>query len=125
MQVAALCLLLLLCACDFNCPHYGNEPPPPSPPGVPYVPPPVGTAYTFTQVSATILVPMCVSCHGKAGGVTLDSYANVMKVVKAGDPDESYLCYEVRNALMPPSGPALSKDQVDLVCGWIAQGAKP
>lgn len=118
---AALVLfLILIVGCTFSC--YPPQPPPPTKP----TDPPVNEAVSFTQVSSTILVPICGGCHGNAGGYNFQSYQGVMQAVVAKDPDNSKLCYVVRSALMPKApSPPLNADQVNLICNWIAQGAKP
>lgn len=113
-----LCMLffLLLNGCNFQCVK----------PGGPLDPPPInpGEQITFARVSTTVLVPVCAKCHGGAGGYDFDTYPNVMKAVRPEDPENSLLCYVVKNGIMPPSGP-LTQNQIDLICGWILQGAKP
>lgn len=110
---AALLALLLISSCNFQCVKPGTDPP---------INP--NETITFARVSTTVLVPVCARCHGGAGGYDFDTYDHVMRAVKAGDPENSLLCYVTKNGLMPPSGP-LTQNQIDLICTWILQGAKP
>lgn len=112
----AMIFLLAVAGCNFQCVKPGGPLDPPINPTDPI---------TFAQVSSTILVPVCAKCHGGAGGYDFDTYDNVMKAVKPSDPANSVLCYVVKNGLMPPSGLPLTQNQVNLLCGWILQGAKP
>jgi serine/threonine-protein kinase len=77
----------------------------------------------------------CTGCHGGSGGLTLDSYAAVMKggkdgaVVKPGDPNGSLIVQKVKGtqtigARMPFGGPPLSNNDVQKIVDWISQGAK-
>lgn len=126
LWIAAFFGIILAQGCSFQC--YPPQPiggtSGPKPPVTPTDPKPVEQVITYTQVASTILVPICGGCHGTAGGYSFQSYDGTMKAVEAGDPDNSQLCYQVRNGLMPQGKPPLSADQVNLVCNWILQGAK-
>jgi uncharacterized membrane protein len=113
----------MLFGCDFNCYHQPNPSPNPGDP-IPVDPIDPEEPVKFEQVSA-ILKSRCVSCHGGAGGYSFSTYEGVMDAVNPGNPDESQLCYQIRNGLMPPSGPQVPENEVDLICIWIEQGAKP
>ncbi|MDA0729086.1 MAG: hypothetical protein O3B70_06570 [Bacteroidetes bacterium] len=93
----------------------------------------------FEQDVLPLLQSSCgyAGCHDVAtaeDGVILVSYESVMgskggDLVSAGNPQNSEL-YEVLvednpNKLMPPpdEGGPLSQDQIDLIYGWIEQGA--
>lgn len=122
MKAAHAVFLLMLASCNFNCYKLPED----NKPVDPNKPPPTDTNVQYAEV-ATFLTATCVKCHSAgspSGGQSFDSYEGVMKAVKAGDAAESVLCYVVRNGLMPPRGPAPTGDQVDMVCGWIQQGAK-
>ena len=94
-------------------------------------------ARQFHERVLPILRDRCFRCHtDKAkGGLRLNSLAAILKggdsatpAVKPGDPDSSELITRVAHpdadARMPPSGPALSKNQIAILREWIAQGAK-
>lgn len=85
------------------------------------------TVAKFSQVYADILQPRCVSCHGAggSGGVSLNSYAGVAKVVKAGNAAQSALYISVSGAApsMPLGGNPLSTAAVQELASWINSGA--
>lgn len=130
LAALALCVavalgILLAQGCTFQC-NPADHPTTPTTPGGGPGGGPTGNPVekiSYAEVSSTILVPICGRCHGNSGGYNFQSYPETMKAVKAGDPDNSLLCFEVKNALMPPSGPRLTDAQVNLICNWIAQGA--
>ncbi|MEX2579303.1 MAG: DUF1553 domain-containing protein [Verrucomicrobiales bacterium] len=83
-----------------------------------------------------LLESECYRCHGEKskGDLKLDSREAALAAgesglpaVVPGDPDESELLYRVATddttEVMPPKGDSLSKDQVELVRRWIADGA--
>lgn len=84
-----------------------------------------------------ILEAKCYDCHqgGKAKGeLWLDSLAGVLKggeeegpAVVPGKPEESSLLHRVttedEDLVMPPKGERLSKEEVEKLQKWIAQGA--
>lgn len=115
-----LLAVLLLQGCNFYIP--GEITIRPETPGE--NPPPVEGSLSFEKDVQPILAASCTRCHGASGGVNLETYEETLKSVKVGDPDESVLCYVLEHQLMPPRGPFLSNDKVELVCGWIADGAK-
>jgi hypothetical protein len=85
------------------------------------------TVAKFSQVYADILQPKCVACHGAggAGGVSLNSYAGVAKVVKAGNAAQSALYISVSGAApsMPLGGNPLSSADLQELASWINSGA--
>jgi len=98
-------------------------------------PSPVTTTCSPDTVYFTnTILPMIVSNCAKAGchdaissveGLNLTSYANIMRLVRAGSPGSSRL-YTVMSSsreVMPPSG-KLSQAELDLLSKWITQGAK-
>jgi Ca2+-binding RTX toxin-like protein len=102
--------------------------------------PPIGYA---AQIQP-IFTANCTSCHGSVNppeGLHLtsqSSYSNLVNVasaevpslkrVKPGDPDNSYLVQKLEGtaavgARMPRGLPPLSADNINLIRGWIEQGA--
>jgi hypothetical protein len=94
---------------------------------------------TFAMVAQTASAN-CMPCHNaekKAGGLSLASYADVVKggesgpVVKAGDPDGSLLIKVLKGPVIDPEVPRmplkrdpLSADQIQKIADWIKAGAK-
>ncbi len=79
-----------------------------------------------------ILDRECVACHGGQGGLSLETYDNLMAgtprgaVVVPGDPQTSELARRIRGEgqlRMPPSGPPLSPAEISVIATWIAEGA--
>ncbi|MBX7134487.1 MAG: outer-membrane lipoprotein carrier protein LolA [Fimbriimonadaceae bacterium] len=73
-----------------------------------------------------ILDQNCISCHsgGRAKkGIDLSTYAGVSRVVKAGNPNGSFLIRVVKAGSMPPTGP-LPADSVDKLNQWVQDGAQ-
>jgi mono/diheme cytochrome c family protein len=58
------------------------------------------------------------------------AYGDVSAWVQAGDPDHSKIIDRVERTTtdgsgeMPPGGPRLSSDEINLIRIWIAQGAQ-
>jgi mono/diheme cytochrome c family protein len=95
-----------------------TPPPPPTPMPTPTPSPsPSPTAPTFTQVSTTILQPLCVGCHTFAS-----SYAGISAYVKAGDPSTSLFYTETSSGAMPKGGPVLTAAQLQMISDWITAG---
>jgi hypothetical protein len=70
----------------------------------------------------------CISCHGNSGGLSLESYANLMTggnsgtVIISGDHSNSLLWERINNGQMPPNG-QLPSSNIDLIAAWIDEGA--
>ena len=83
----------------------------------------------FKADVAPLLNGACSACHAgvkKKAGLDVTNYDSIMKFVKAGDPDKSKLHNSLLgkgSKLMPPKNP-LSDDQIAVINGWIAAGAK-
>lgn len=98
--------------------------------GTPTVTAPSGPAITptYSSIKSQVLVVSCNGCHSGTnakGGVSLDSYANVMKVVTAGNSATSTLYKSIIGdgaTLMPPGG-GLSAKQKTAIKDWIDSGA--
>src|SRR5882724_11769049 len=92
----------------------------------------------FAKQIQPILQQNCVKCHGQEkqkAKLRLDSKEAGMKggkdgvVIVAGDADKSELYRRItlpqgHDDVMPNEGDPLSKEQTDLVRGWINQGAE-
>ena len=97
---------------------------------------------TFAQVQTTIFDVSCASsgCHGNSAWPNLSAgqaYDNIVRVessrgialVEPGDPDNSYLYRklladaDIDGARMPPGGPYLTPDALEVVRAWIEKGA--
>ncbi|MHB9095746.1 MAG: hypothetical protein ACYC21_13855 [Eubacteriales bacterium] len=81
-------------------------------------------ALTYTSNIQPMLSKKCVSCHnpkGKVASIPLDSYANVIKQVKPGNPTDSRLVQAVDGGSM--SG-RLTNDEIKPLKEWVKQGVK-
>ena len=90
-------------------------------------------SYLFAQIDyeteiQTIFNNNCISCHGNSGGLSLESYANLMTggnsgtVIISGDHSNSLLWERINNGQMPPNG-QLPSSNIDLIAAWIDEGA--
>ena len=76
----------------------------------------------------TIFNNNCISCHGNSGGLSLESYANLMTggnsgtVIISGDHSNSLLWQKINSGQMPPNS-QLSSPNIDLIAAWIDEGA--
>jgi hypothetical protein len=144
MTYLVLSLLVLLILVNLSCQHQIQFPktggtgdttvvtvnPPPPPPVSPGSSCSADTVY-FTNTILPLLNSGCATtgCHngtsgGDAGEYTLNTYAGIMKIVKAGNPGSSKLVTIISGGSMPPKGhTAVSATQLDLIKTWIAQGA--
>lgn len=82
----------------------------------------------FPLISSTCVAPECHDATSHKEDIVLDSYDNIMKIVRAGRPDNSDL-YEVITKtdpadVMPPPPAQLTPEQIDKIRKWIEQGAK-
>ena len=87
----------------------------------------------FKKDVSLILEQSCVACHGEAkpaGGLAVTSRKSLLdkKSIVPGKPDASLL-YKLaampagRAGAMPPGGPRLPEDKLDILKRWIEQGA--
>lgn len=88
----------------------------------------------YAEKVVPILRAHCYNCHGggsrgRKGNIALHSPAEIDEayVVSAGDPQGSLL-YELvtekdPDRRMPPRGPGLSKEEIDVLAKWIRDGA--
>jgi len=93
-----------------------------------------------TQFDTAIqpLLRRCLQCHGPdqaKAGLRLDTREAATKALRSGEraiapgsPADSELlrrvCSTRRGERMPPQGPSLTAEQVDVLRGWIAEGAE-
>lgn len=74
----------------------------------------------WTGTIDQMLKTTCGSCHGTSGGFNADTYQNVMKEVKAGNPDDSKIVQIQKIGTHPGQ---LSADQLNTLIAWIKAGA--
>ena len=91
------------------------------------------TTVSFQNDLLPLFQTECIRCHGGAGGLQLDTYADLMAggdsgpVVVAGDPDASLIIQRLDGSIapqMPADGPALSDNEIETVAQWIREGAQ-
>ena len=89
------------------------------------------TNVSFQKDVLPIFTSRCSECHGgdqPEEGLVLTSHKDVMagsiygSVVKAGDPDNSYLVEMVSTGQMPKKGDDLTQLQIDTIVAWIKAG---
>lgn len=100
-------------------------------PGTPAPPPP---APTHAWIQSRLFNARCIGCHdGKHEKTKLDlrTYESLMSfageflnAVEPGDPEMSGLFRSLDKGQMPPSGEKISKEAIEAVRVWIADGAK-
>ena len=70
----------------------------------------------------------CTGCHGGSGGLTLDSYSNLIagNVLISGNSAESLIIQKLRGTAsgeqMPKNAAALSESKINLIETWINEG---
>lgn len=80
---------------------------------------------SFSQDVWPILEKYAVAAHGGKGGVFLENYEDISKVVVAGDPENSMLYKALIGdgvKRMPPDAP-LPDAMIQTIYNWIKQGA--
>lgn len=110
----------------------GAKETPDPPPVIPVPPDPVPDPVIEPETSyvadiSPILSARCFMCHGNgisSGGLNMDTYDDVMRAVVPFSPNTSPLCVRISNGTMPLGSRALDTTQVNLICDWIAAGAK-
>jgi hypothetical protein len=127
-----LILSFVLTVLLFACKHDSLIPGGTAPPGI--TPPPAGAA---TICFETDVLPVFVSNCAKSGchdavthkeNLRYDSYAEIMKTIKANNPSDSkawevILENRTDKRMPPPPAEPLSKAQKDSIYKWIVQGA--
>jgi mono/diheme cytochrome c family protein len=94
-----------------------------------------GQSVSFTKDVAPILASRCVSCHGDnpRGNRPLDTFAGMKRrgasgpLLAVGKPTASLLVRKLvaqGDQRMPRGAPALSREEINTIGQWIAQGAK-
>ncbi len=80
-------------------------------------------SYIRDNIFSAATTSKCVTCHGGAGGVTLDSYLNTLKTVTPGNYLASSLFNSVDSGAMPLGGTKLTDLQILAIKDWITSGA--
>lgn len=119
-------LALLASACgvspDGSVPAGGNPGPGPAPETV-----------FFSLDIKPIFDSECITCHGGAGGLDLESYAALMTggvsgpVVIPGDGFNSLIIKRLDGRVppqMPQNAPPLTQPEIDRISTWIDEGAR-
>lgn len=81
---------------------------------------------TFKSISANILQPKCVYCHGpikSEESLHYETYLGTMKSVKPKVPTSSKLYTECKNGKMPEPPGTISPAQISVIKDWITNGA--
>lgn len=80
----------------------------------------------YSSISAKILVPKCLGCHGSAnpaGGYSVATYNGVMALVQPGNAAASGLYDSTLKNRMPKNGVPLSSQELTAISDWILSGA--
>ena len=86
----------------------------------------------FEKDILPLLEAKCAKCHTGAeaqGGLDIRARASLAKGGKSGaafvsgEPERSLLIFRIRSGQMPPGGPKLADDEIELVRRWIEVGA--
>lgn len=86
---------------------------------------------SFAKDIAPIFAANCASCHGasvKMGGLTLDTYDGVKRVIEPGASENSRLFLRITGRVapaMPMGGKPLAEGDIETIRKWIDAGAKP
>ncbi|GIL17952.1 MAG: hypothetical protein BroJett040_17030 [Oligoflexia bacterium] len=87
--------------------------------------PPLGPNYN--SLAKNVFGPKCSGCHNATkatAGYAFDTYASVMKSVRAGRPSSSKLYTVSQSGEMPPQpDPVLNSDELRAISDWITEGA--
>lgn len=124
MRLLRLLLLVpaLVAACFDVSPHGGVSGPPPG-----------GNQTSFAIDILPIFQTDCITCHGGAGGLDLESYQGIIQggvsgpVLDPTDPDDSLILKRLDGRVtptMPLDGPLLPSPEIDRIRQWIAEGAQ-
>lgn len=87
--------------------------------------PAAGNTNSYQYISANILRPNCLSCHGggvNAAGISFANYNSTRNTVSPGNANGSTMFNSIVAGRMPPSG-ALSALQIQQLRTWIDSGA--
>ena len=87
------------------------------------------TCVNYSTEIQPIFNANCTNCHGGSGGLTLDSYSNLIagNVLISENSAESLIIQKLRGtasgAQMPKNAAALSESTINLIATWIDEGA--
>ncbi len=88
---------------------------------------PAEAEVSFSKDIWPVVEQFAVPAHGGKGGIFLESYADIMKYVVPGKPEESVLYDAITGTnghpVMPPGNP-FPAATIQLFYDWILQGAK-
>ena len=93
---------------------------------------PGNASVSFSNDVMPILQSRCFNCHGgeqTKKGLSFTSYETIMagsddgQVIIPGDANGSLLIQQLLNGKMPPRGPKLTPEQVQILIDWILAGA--
>ena len=82
----------------------------------------------YSSLAQKIFQPRCISCHSNKN-YKHNSYAEIMRIVQAGNADQSLLYQVVTTGspsagVMPREGGRLSQEQITAIRDWINAGAQ-
>ena len=86
------------------------------------------TCVNYSTEIQPIFNANCTNCHGVSGGLTLDSYSNLLagNVLISGNSAESLIIQKLRGTAsgeqMPKNAAALSESKINLIETWINEG---
>lgn len=72
---------------------------------------------SYKQLREEVLIPKCLSCHGNAGGVNLESYNSCFKHLA----DITRSCLQTKSMPKAPVSP-LNSRQLEVLTAWIEAG---
>lgn len=72
---------------------------------------------SYQQLRSEVLIPKCLSCHGNAGGVNLETYNSTLKHIA----DIHRSCLQTKTMPKAPVSP-LDSRQVEVLTAWIEAG---
>ena len=72
---------------------------------------------SYKQLREEVLIPKCLSCHGNAGGVNLESYESCVKHIS----DISRSCLQTKSMPKAPVSP-LNQRQLEVLTAWVEAG---
>ena len=87
------------------------------------------TCVNYSTEIQPIFTASCTGCHGGSGGLTLDSYINLIagNVLISGNSAESLIIQKLKGtatgAQMPKGGSPLDETTINLIKTWIDEGA--
>ena len=91
-------------------------------------------AVSFVKDVQPIFEQNCVKCHGGSdgikGGLSLKTYADLMKggkdgeVIAPGDAANSMLVQAITAGKMPKRGTKLAQEKIDMIAAWVTAGAQ-